>query len=70
MNHFAQNLKRVRQEKGWSQAKAAIKLDIPKHNIGAYEEGRATPPLLVFVKIMRTLGITDLSFVDNEYKMN
>lgn len=65
MSPFAQNLKKARQHKGWTQAKAAAKIGIPRHNIGAYEEGRATPPLDVFVKIARAFDIADVSFADS-----
>lgn len=48
------NLKLItlRREKGLTQSGLAEKIGIPKHNIGAYENGRATPPLAVLKKFI------------------
>lgn len=71
MTPFAQNLKKVRQHKGWTQAKTAGKIGIKRHNLSAYEEGRSTPTPEVFAKIARVFGITDIAFADNsEFKLN
>jgi len=50
-------LKKHRQEKGWSQQQLAIKTGINRACIGAYEEGRAEPPLNKFIKICEVFGI-------------
>lgn len=48
------NLKLVKLRKGsnLTQAQLAIKLGVPKHNIGAYEDGRAKPPFDTLKKII------------------
>jgi transcriptional regulator with XRE-family HTH domain len=71
MNAFAKNLKKARQVKGWTQAKAAAKIGIAHHNLAAYEEERSSPTPEVFAKIARGFGITHVSFADNpDFKIN
>jgi transcriptional regulator with XRE-family HTH domain len=66
MHTFAGNLKKAREAKGWTQAKAATKIGIKHHNLSAYEEGRSTPCPITFAKIARGFGITDIGFADNK----
>jgi len=57
---FAAELKRRRKEKGMSQTQLAIKTGIARHNLAAYEENRAQPPMDKFLKICEAFGITNL----------
>jgi len=66
MHPFANNLRKARDSKGWTQAKAAIEIGITHHNLSAYEEGRSTPNPKTFAKIARGFGITDMGFADNK----
>lgn len=45
MIYLAENLKLLRKQKGWTQAKLADKIGVNRSLIGAYEEGRAEPKL-------------------------
>lgn len=51
------NLKELRKELGISQAVFADKLGITRSSLGAYEENRAQPPLLVITKAMELCQI-------------
>ena len=51
MNHIARNLKFLRNRRGLTQKQLADQLDIKPPVIGAYEEGRAFPPLPVLLKL-------------------
>lgn len=55
---FAQDLKKRRLERGWSQQQLAIKAGLTRACIGAYEENRADPPLSKFYMICKAFGIT------------
>lgn len=66
MKTFAINLRRARSSKGWTQAKAAEKIGIAHHNLGAYEEGRSTPSPKIFAQIARGFGIVDIGFADDK----
>lgn len=58
MNHFANNLKFVRRHYGLSQQRLAEATSIPKHNIGAYEEGRSEPNIDKLITLASTLKIS------------
>jgi transcriptional regulator with XRE-family HTH domain len=49
---FSENIKKLRKDRGWTQEQASDKLGIKMHNLGAYEEGRARPPLDVLKKFV------------------
>lgn len=51
MNHIARNLKFLRVRQGITQKQLAEQLDVKPPVIGAYEEGRALPPLPVLLKL-------------------
>ena len=47
MSQAGQNLKYLRKLRGWTQEEFAVKLNIKRSLIGAYEEERADPRLEV-----------------------
>jgi transcriptional regulator with XRE-family HTH domain len=54
-----------------TQAKAAAKIGIKRHNLSAYEEGRSTPDPQTFAQIARAFGIDHVGFADEkDFKMN
>ena len=62
MSMIKENLKYLRKLKGWTQEQLAQQLDIKRSLIGAYEEGRADPPLTNLQKIAELfqMSIDDL----------
>lgn len=67
---FKENMKSLRKGLGITQADAAIKTGLKKHNIGAYEEGRSEPSFEDLIKITTAYDIKkeDLhAFLYGEY---
>lgn len=63
---FAVNLKRARMERKWSQETAAMHLQIKRCTLGAYEEGRAEPPLITLARICAVYKVKDpIAFIEN-----
>ena len=62
MVYFSENLKFLRGIKKLSQSELAGELNVKKHNIGSWEEGRGTPnaELLVQVANFFCLSVDDL----------
>lgn len=56
--NFHQNLRLLRREKGFTQQSLADYCGCSRAVIGAYEEGRAEPPLKLLIKIARALKVT------------
>ena len=64
---FCNNLKKARKSKRWSQGQLGRITGLSKSTIGAYEEGRAQPPLYNLQKIVDCLKVTELhSFLFGE----
>jgi DNA-binding XRE family transcriptional regulator len=62
MSILSENLKKARKAiDGLSQDKAAKFLSVKRSTLGAWEEGRSTPPLAKFPKITQLYSITDWS---------
>lgn len=60
MSIMSNNLKKARKAiDGLTQDKAAKLLGVGRPRIGAWEEGRSTPPLSKFPKIVQLYNITD-----------
>lgn len=53
---YAQQLKKMRTERGWSQQQLAIKAGLTRDQVAKYEAG-CEPPLSKFLKIMKAFGI-------------
>lgn len=51
------NLRALRAEKGWSQAKLGDQLDISRQSVNAIETGRYDPSLPLAFKIARLFGL-------------
>ncbi len=58
MIHLQQNIKYLRKHKGLTQGELAEKLGIKRSLIGAYEEGRAVPKLLVIQQMSLLFGLS------------
>jgi transcriptional regulator with XRE-family HTH domain len=58
MNRFQQNLKQLRKLKGYTQEQLALKMGIKRSLLGAYEEGRAEPPIERLQDFARMLGVS------------
>ena len=57
MTHISRNLKKIRSVKALSQSAFGEILGVERHNIGAYEEGRATPKTELLIKIANIFSI-------------
>ena len=55
MSTVSENLKFLRKEAGYTQQTFADALKIKRSLVGAYEEGRADPPISNLIKIFRTI---------------
>ena len=66
MIHLQNNIRFLRKQKEWTQGQLAEKLGIKRPLIGAYEEGRAVPKLLVIqqLSLLFELSIDQLLTVD------
>jgi transcriptional regulator with XRE-family HTH domain len=60
MTIFANNLKKARTLKGWSQEGAASAIGIKRRNLGMYEEGLREPPHDILTNIANAYNIYDL----------
>jgi transcriptional regulator with XRE-family HTH domain len=56
--HFAEKLRNVRKEKGWTQLELAKRMGISNTFISQWELGRSHPSLDTFAKLVRTLGVS------------
>lgn len=50
-------LKKLRAERGWSQAELAERLDVSRQSVNAIETGRYDPSLPLAFKIARLFGL-------------
>ena len=57
MTTLAKNLQRLRKENGFTQQSLADEIGIKRSNIGAYEEGRAEPPMQVLITLRDLYGL-------------
>lgn len=58
MIHLQENIRLLRKQREWTQGQLAEKLGIKRSLIGAYEEGRAVPKLLVIQQLSLLLGLS------------
>jgi len=56
--NFGESIKKVREEKGFSQEDLARKLDVAQSTIGMWESGKRTPKLDELNRLARILNIT------------
>ncbi|MCX5667716.1 MAG: response regulator [Candidatus Omnitrophica bacterium] len=56
--NFGDSIKKIREEKGFSQEELARKLDVAQSTIGMWESGKRTPKLDELNRLSRVLNIT------------
>jgi CheY-like chemotaxis protein/transcriptional regulator with XRE-family HTH domain len=56
--NFGENIKDIREEKGFSQEELAKKLNVAQSTIGMWESGKRTPKLDEITRLARVLSIT------------
>lgn len=68
---FADNLKRRRKEKGFTQETIAAELGISRKRYSSWEEGRGTPNIYYLSKLCEVLEVDDLYlFISKELVEN
>lgn len=55
---FAENVKRLRESKGMTQAELANMIGVTQVMIAQYERGIKTPSFIVGIDLAKTLGVT------------
>ena len=55
---FADNVKRLREQRGLSQAELAEKVDVTQPMIAQYEKGLKIPTIITGVQLAKCLGTT------------
>ncbi len=55
---FADNVKKLREQKGLSQLELAEKIDVTQPMIAQYEKGLKIPTIITGVELARALGTT------------
>lgn len=65
---FNQKLKRLRQEKNWSQEKLAEKIGVKRLAIGNYESGQTKPSAETLQKIAEIFGVSIDYLLSDESK--
>lgn len=66
--YLAENLRFIRQEKGYSQAEAADKIGIPRTTLGDYERSHTEPNIETLSKIARVYGINIENLISQRLK--
>ena len=70
MRIISKNLKKIRSVKGLSQSALGDILGVERHNIGAYEEGRATPKTELLIKIANIFSVDLEKMLTKELTVN
>lgn len=55
---LARNLRRLREQKGWSQEKFAFEAEIHRTYVSDIERGARNPTIVVVEKLAAPLGVT------------
>lgn len=58
------NIRRLRQEKGWSQEAFAAEADIHRTYVSDIERGARNPTITVIEKLAKSLGVTPGTLLD------
>jgi transcriptional regulator with XRE-family HTH domain len=61
---LAKNLRRLRQEKGWSQERYADEANIHRTYVSDLERGARNPTIVIVEKLARPFGVTPGSLLD------
>ncbi len=64
MQHFTENLRRLRTEKGYTQEQLAAQLGVSAQSVSRWECGNTMPDVMLLPKIARIYGVT----VDDLYR--
>ena len=68
---ISDKIKRLRQNKNWSQVQLAEKIDVNRRFISAYETGKSMPSAAKLQKLAEVFGVsTDYLLSDNEQSRN
>src|SRR5437868_3139853 len=57
VDHFAKNLRRQREKRGWSQEELADRADLHRTEISLLERAGREPRLSTIVRLARSLGV-------------
>jgi transcriptional regulator with XRE-family HTH domain len=57
IEEFAQVLRQLREERGWSQEQLAERADLNRSYLGEVERGRAVPSIITVSKLASALNI-------------
>jgi transcriptional regulator with XRE-family HTH domain len=63
IEQFAQMLRQLREERGWSQEQLAERADLNRSYLGEVERGRAVPSIITVSKLARALEIQMSSLI-------
>lgn len=63
MDIIAENVRRKRKEKGWSQCKASEVCGISEHAFGEVERGKSNPTINTLMQICKGLEITPVGLM-------
>lgn len=67
MVNINNNIRFLRKRMGLTQEQFAQKIGIKRSVVGAYEEGRAAPPLETLLKMADLFGVTTDNFISKDY---
>lgn len=65
-NLIAENIKKIRKEKGFTQKELALRSGITRESIGNYERGDRTPPADILTSIAKALDVTTHELMTGE----
>jgi len=65
-NLIAENIKKFRKEKGFTQKELALRSGITRESIGNYERGDRTPPADILTSIAKALDVTTHELMTGE----
>jgi putative transcriptional regulator len=67
---FADNLKKIRKEKGYIQEELAIKINVVRQTISKYEKGLSVPDADILLRIADTLEVDVSDLLGASIKLN
>ena len=63
MRNFGENLRELREQKGYSQLDLAKEIHVCRENISKWETGKASPQLKWVYEIAKALGVNPTELV-------
>lgn len=67
--YFGENIRTLRKLSGITQQKLAEELGVGRPRVGAWEEGRAEPPLTIVLAIAKHFGVTPSELIGKNLKV-